>query len=310
MNTIIEGFLSFKLINENRSEKTIIEYRNDLTLFFNFLIENKIINSISINTIKKIQKKDIEMFIMWTATNGIKKKNIESTRARRISAIKSFFKYLAEENFIKDNPSINLKKPKIGKRLPKYLNLNQSIELLNCIDGINKIRDYAIINMFLNTGLRLSELVNINFDSIEGDSLKVIGKGNKERKIFLSETVIQSINNYLKVRPNNLNESALFLSSFKKRINKGTVEYIVKKFLNKINLGDFSTHKLRHTAATLMYQNGAGIKELKEILGHEKINTTEIYTHVDDKQIKKAINSNPLNNLKDRSENYVGEISR
>ena len=200
------------------------------------------------------------------------------------------------------NPASELDSPKILKRLPKYLNIDESKRLLNSIDGKHRERDYAIITLFLNCGLRLSELVNININNIKNDTLTVIGKGNKERTIYLNNACINAINNYLKVRPVNgvKDKNALFLSERKQRISNKTVQSIVKKYIMLAGLDPerYSTHKLRHTAATLMYRYGnVDIRALQRILGHESISTTEIYTHVDDSQLRNAVFSNPLANI-------------
>ena len=204
---------------------------------------------------------------------------------------------------IDENPMQELESPKAKKSLPKYLTLEESLNLLNSIDGKFKERDYCIITLFLNCGLRLSELVNLNYGDIRSDnSMRVTGKGNKERIIYLNDMCIDAINEYMKVRPVDgvKDKYALFLSSRKTRISPKTVQHIVKTFLDKAGLGDqgFSTHKLRHTAATLMYQQGnVDVLLIKEILGHENLSTTEIYTHIVDSQLKDAVSSNPLNRI-------------
>jgi len=190
------------------------------------------------------------------------------------------------------------------KRLPKYLNVDESKKLLSSVTPENTKypeRDFAIITLFLNCGMRLSELVGINLKNIKGDTLTIIGKGNKERTVYLNKACIAAINDYLKTRPVNgvKDKDALFLSERKQRISKNTVQHIVKKFIKEAGLDPnrYSTHKLRHTAATLMYKYGkVDIKTLQELLGHESISTTEIYTHIDNQQIKDAVESNPLAN--------------
>ena len=220
------------------------------------------------------------------------------------------FNYLtAKTNLLEINPAQNLESPKLGKRIPKYLSLDESKKLLKVTaiseNQRNVERDYAIITIFLNCGIRLSELVGINIKDIsfDEDKLNVIGKGNKERTIYLNNACIKAIKAYLDVRPNDIqtpeNEKPLFLSEQKKRISQRTVQTIVKKELQKAGLdtNKYSVHKLRHTAATLMYQNGVDIRALQELLGHESIATTEIYTHVDNEQIRDAVENNPLADL-------------
>lgn len=195
----------------------------------------------------------------------------------------------------------NLDAPKIKKSLPKYLTLEESQKLLSVIDGKFKERDFAIILLFLNCGMRLSELVSIDYNDIRSDNTLVItGKGNKERTVYLNQSCIDAVAEYMKVRPKDgVKDRALFLSARNQRMNPRTVELMVQKYLDKAGLGGrgLSVHKLRHTAATLMYQHGnVDVLVLKEILGHENLGTTEIYTHIQSDAAKKAIESNPLSN--------------
>lgn len=215
-----------------------------------------------------------------------------------------------DQKIINENPAIGIKTPKLEKRMPKYLSLDDSKRLLSVTlddNDENEERDYAIITLFLNCGLRLSELVGINISNIDFSEYKltVIGKGNKERTIYLNEACIEAIQEYIKVRPkegvkkdSKGSDKALFLSKRNERISNRTVQYIVKRELQKAGLdtSKYSTHKLRHTAATLMYQYGhVDIRALQELLGHESIATTEIYTHVSNEQVRNAVESNPLN---------------
>jgi site-specific recombinase XerD len=218
-----------------------------------------------------------------------------------------FFKYLSVQTHqLETNPAELLESPKVKQALPKHLTLEDSLELLKSVEGDNKERDFCILTLFLNCGLRLAELCALNLSSISNDeTLTVIGKGNKERIVYLNSACVTAINNYLAVRPRegiNVNDrNALFISRNKRRISNKTVQHIVKTYLQKSGLGDmgYSTHKLRHTAATLMYQHGnVDIRVLKDILGHANLGTTQIYTHVSDTQIKKAVDSNPLANVK------------
>ena len=229
------------------------------------------------------------------------RKNNESTRARRVISIRRFFIYLTDNlGLLEVNPMKNLDIPKTKKSLPKYLTLEEAQKLLSVIDGPFKERDFAIITLFLNCGMRLSELVSINYNDIKDDgSLVITGKGNKERVIFLNDACIKAIADYMKKRPNDgVKDRALFLSSRNQRISAKTVQHIVYTNLDKAGLGDrgLSVHKLRHTAATLMYQYGnVDLLLLKEVLGHENLGTTEIYTHTTADAAKKAIAANPLN---------------
>ena len=244
---------------------------------------------------------------------AIELKSKSATRARKASTIRVFFNYLSQKaNLIEINPAQNLETPKSDKRLPKYLNLEESKKLLEVTsneDNRNYQRDYAIMTLFLNCGLRLSELVGINIQDIDFSEAKlnVIGKGNKERTIYLNKACLSALSEYLSVRPKNgvkvdklHSEKALFLSERKERISRRTVQYIVNKELKQAgwDSSKYSVHKLRHTAATLMYQYGnVDIRALQELLGHESISTTEIYTHVDNSQVRNAVESNPLANL-------------
>lgn len=232
--------------------------------------------------------------------------NQPATRARKVASLKTFFNYMTTKaNLLEINPAQNLETPKLGKRMPKHLTLEDSKKLLNVVQNVpknkNKERDYCIITLFLNCGMRLSELVGIDIKDIdfESEKMTVLGKGNKERTIYLNNACINSIRDYLAVRPREgikiSDKDALFLSERKERISQRTVQYIVKGYLQQAGLDKYSVHKLRHTAATLMYQYGdVDIRALQELLGHESISTTEIYTHVANKQIRNAVDSNPL----------------
>ena len=216
-----------------------------------------------------------------------------------------FFQYLTNnKGLLETDPMANLDSPKLKKTLPKYLSIEESKRLLSSADGKNKERDYCIITLFLNCGMRLSELVGLNLSSIKSNnSMTVTGKGNKERTVYLNDACISALNAYLAVRPHDgvIDKDALFLSARLRRISPKTVQYIIKTDLEKAGLGGvgYSTHKLRHTAATLMYQTGqVDILTIKEILGHENLNTTQIYTHTNREQLRDAVNSNPLSDLR------------
>ena len=265
------------------------------------------IRNMSLETVSKITLDDIHSFLFYL-TNTYNSK--AATRARKVSSIRVFFNYLCNKaGLIEKNPAQNLETPKLDKRIPKYLTLDDSkklLEAVNDMDDRNKERDYAIITLFLNCGMRLSELVGINIQDIDfGEcKLNVIGKGNKERTIYLNKACVNAIEQYLNVRPKEgidyNSKDALFLSERRERISRRTVQYIVEKELKKAGLDTtkYSTHKLRHTAATLMYQYGeVDIRALQELLGHASISTTEIYTHVANEQVRNAVENNPLANL-------------
>lgn len=314
----LNSFLDYSITILNKSPNSIKEYNYDLANFLKFIkIEYKLtdekdyskidIADLDIDIIKKITLEDIHKYISYMATELRSK---PATRARKVSTIRVFFKYLAvKANLIDVNPAQNLETPKLGKRIPKYLSLDESKKLLEVAgseENRNAERDYAIITLFLNCGMRLSELVNINIKDItfSESKLNVIGKGNKERTIYLNKACVSAINEYLLVRPKEGikydSKDALFLSERRERISNRTVQLIVKKELLKagLDINKYSVHKLRHTAATLMYQYGnVDIRALQELLGHESISTTEIYTHVDNSQIRSAVENNPLANL-------------
>lgn len=312
-------FLNYLENVKGKSINTIKGYSVDLGLFFKFLkvykgLENNIelekieeveISDLSDNFIKDITLSDIYAFLSFLEKV---RNNSAYARARKVATLKSFFKFLNSKiKLIDENPTVELESPKINKRHPVYLTLDQSITVLNSMDKGNKnyYRDYCILTLFLNCGMRLSELCNIEIEKIKGDTLTIIGKGNKERTVYLNEASIAAIENYLKNR-NDLKATEeakkyLFLSSKYRPINKRSVEILVKKHIENAGFKDqkYTPHKLRHTAATLMYKYGnVDIRSLQNILGHENISTTQIYTHVDDETLREAVKTNPLANIK------------
>ena len=303
-------FFNYQATVKNKSELTIDEYAIDLRMFFKYtlhekqrlkcLVEDTDISSLDDAFFNEVTLDDAYQFLSYCKND---RDNKEKARARKVSAIRTFFKYLKMNNVIDDNPMINLDSPKLKKSLPKYLTVEQARRLLSCIDGPNRERDYCIITLFLNCGMRLSELVSLNYNAIRitDDTATVVitGKGNKERTVYLNHACVAAINSYMRVRPKDgvIDKYALFLSNRMTRISPKTVQHLVDVYLDKAGLGGmgFSVHKLRHTAATLMYQTGqVDVLELKEILGHENLNTTQIYTHILDDQLKKAVDANPL----------------
>lgn len=301
-NQILEDFLNYFSTIKNRSKTTIKAYETDLTLFLKFIAERKMYNSdiknVDLKILSSVTLEDLYAYLAYLTNE---RSNSPTARARKVASLKSFYNYLCNKiKLINNNPTLELETPKLGIRQPVYLTLDESKELLDAVDGDFKERDYAILTLFLNCGLRLSELANINIDDIKDDKLTVIGKGNKQRTVYLNEACVNAINNYLKVRPkeNLKDKKALFLSKRLQRISIKTIQYLVKKYLKKANLTDkkYSTHKLRHTAATLMYKYGkVDIRTLQKLLGHSNISTTQIYTHVDDSELREALNKNPLN---------------
>ena len=320
----LNSFLDYSITILNKSPNSVKEYNYDLTNFLKFMVVlfklknetdlSKVdILSFKENYLKKLTLDDIHAYISHLAIDNRSK---ATTRARKVSTIRIFFKYLSQKaNILNINPAQNLETPKLEKRMPKYLSLEDSKKLLSVAeneDNRNYKRDYAITTLFLNCGMRLSELVGININDIDFSECKmtVIGKGNKERTVYLNKSCMIALNDYLSSRPpSNMikhdsknSEKALFLSEQKQRISNRTVQNIISKELKQAGLDtkNLSVHKLRHTAATLMYQYGnVDIRALQELLGHQSISTTEIYTHVNNEQVRNAVESNPLADPKD-----------
>ncbi len=312
---IIKQFLVYNEVIKNKSSATVAEYYLDLITFFRYIktIKGKIpsddefekidISDVDIALVESITTFDLHSYLVYCKNE---RNNNAATRARKVSTLRQFFKFLTSHTHqLSSNPAEMLDAPKKKKSLPKHLTLEDSVELLNSVkqsDSPNAIRDYCIITLFLNCGMRLSELCKLNVTDINSDgSLRIVGKGNKERVIYLNEACTSSLLDYLKIRPNECvpadQKNALFISRNKRRISNKTVQHIVYSYLDKAGLGGqgLSTHKLRHTAATLMYQHGGvDIRVLQNVLGHENLGTTQIYTHVADAQVKQAIESNPL----------------
>lgn len=314
--TILEDYLNYMETIKGASPNTVKEYFYDLRTFFRFIkiryklvdpnteFEEIDISDLDLETIKKITIQDLYSYISFTDK---KRENGNYTRARKVASVRSFFNYLySKVNLIDKNPAESLEFPKRENRHPIYLTLEQSESLLNAVlqndNEFFRKRDYAIIMLFLNCGLRLSELANIDIDKIKDDTISIIGKGNKERTIYLNEACIAAINDYLAVRPKNVKENkALFLSKRHQRMSNRAIQHMIDKYLEKAGLDPrvYSTHKLRHTAATLMYKYGnVDIRALQAILGHESVSTTQIYTHIDNERLREAVKRNPLAKLK------------
>ncbi len=311
---LIQEYFTHQIAVKEKSMLTVLEYASDLRSFFRYikkhygLVDNETpFNKIDISDVSKdlilsLKAKDATNFIAFCNTEL---NNNANTRCRKTSTIRSLYKWIAyHENLLQTNPMEHLESPSHQKSLPKYLTLEDCLKLLQTIDGPNKERDYCIITFFLNCGLRLSELVSLNYQDIRSDNtMRVVGKGKKERTIYLNDACVEAFNAYMKVRPNAdlKDKNALFISRNKRRLCNRSVENIIYTTLEKAGLSGLglSTHKLRHTAATLMYQQGnTDIMLIKEILGHETVATTEIYTHVVNSQLKKAVDNNPLSQIK------------
>lgn len=293
---------------KGKSVNTIKEYALDLHVFFQFMKQYKgldnpeDISDLNFEFVKTIQLVDLYAYLTYMAEE---RQNIATTRARKVACLRSYFKYMSSKaKYIDDNPAKELDSPKTKQSLPRYLDLEESKKLLASVEGENKYRDYAILTLFLNCGLRLSELVNINISDFKDDILIVTGKGNKERVIYLNEACLSAVRNYLRVRPtdNVIDKKALFLSNRLTRISNKTVQWLVKKYIKSAGLDEskYSVHKLRHTAATLMYKYAnTDLRTLQEILGHNQLATTQIYTHIDDAQRRNAVKNNPLSQIKE-----------
>lgn len=314
---IIKEYLFYMQTIKNKSQKTVDEYYIDLRTFFRYiklsrgLVSkdsefNKIkIDDVTIDLIRTITLNDAYEYMDYLLRE---RNNQSAARARKCSSLKGYFNFLfSKKHYLEKNPIAELEMPTKKKSLPKYLTLEQSIELLNAVEGPYKERDYAIITLFLNCGLRVSEMAGLNYMDIRNDNtMRVVGKGNKERVIYLNSACISAVKDYMKVRPVDgvKDKNALFISRNNRRMSVKTIQYMVYKYLEKIGLNaqGYSCHKLRHTAATLMYQHGGvDVRVLKEVLGHENLGTTEIYTHLSSDQFKKASDANPLSKVKKKN---------
>lgn len=322
MPQLVRDFASYKLTIQGCSQKTVDEYLSDLKLFFKYLyakrysidLYSEYFNKIDIARLDNdfmlsVTTEEIYDFFVYVSND---RGNKASAKSRKLSAIKAFYKYLCTKRRILDkNPAIDIETPKKKQSLPKFLSIEESVMLLEAVsndrESKTRERDYCIITLFLNCGMRLSELCGINLNDLDKElrSLRVIGKGNKERIVYLNDACRDALNKYLVIRRSetyrSLNNPALFISKQHKRLSNKTVQWLVYKYLSLAGLDykHYSTHKLRHTAATLMYQTGqVDVRVLKEILGHEQLNTTQIYTHVSNKGMQDAINANPLANIK------------
>lgn len=296
---ILDNYETYLSIIQEKSIQTIKGYIMDIEIFIDYLKEQDKFKDISFdeNFIKAIELSDIYGFLNYLKKD---RNNCANTRARKIASIKSFFKYcINKAEIITADPTSRLETPKISKKQINYLTLEECKLLLANIVGRNKERDYAIITVFLNTGVRLSELRHIEISKIKDDTLIVRGKGDKERTVYLNDVTLNAINDYKLCRKGK--SRYLFLSERGNVLSKREIQYIVQKNLEHAGFDTkkYTTHKLRHTAATLLYKHSkVDIRTLQVILGHKNINTTQIYTHVDDEEVRKAVKSNPLNTKK------------
>ncbi|HPY97490.1 MAG TPA: tyrosine recombinase XerC [Clostridia bacterium] len=304
-------FLSYLETIQNRSPQTVNEYYYDIRMFLRFVkilkfnakeeFDEITVKDMDVRVLEKLTLSDFYAYMTFLSRNrGASSK----TRARKVASLRSFYKYLfSKVKLINNNPALELETPKHKKGLPRYLNLEESTKLLDNVESRHEKRDFAMLTLLLNCGIRISELVGINITDYRDDTIKISGKGNKERTIYLNDACRNAINEYMAVRPNDkaVDKNAMFLSERYTRISRKTVHVIVKKQLSNagIDTTKYSAHKLRHTAATLMYKHGdVDIRALQRILGHESIATTEIYTHLDDEQLRSATKKNPLADYK------------
>ena len=327
---ILRDFLAYHETIKAHSKRTVDEYFLDLRNFFRYLkqvrdpslagcaLDEIDIMDVDLEFVASVTLTDIYGYMTYLSRDRVRHQNSSrsdyglnaASRARKIATIRSFYNYLTNKaHLLRENPVKDLDSPKIKKELPKYLTLDESIRLLSAVDGKNQERDYCILTLFLNCGMRLSELVSINMSDVihNNSTLRIIGKGSKERIVYLNDACLASIDAYVRVRPKDdvKDKNALFISNRGTRISPKTVQAMVNKYLTKIGLGGagYSVHKLRHTAATLMYQYGnVDIRVLQDILGHENLGTTEIYTHTSSKQMEEAVNANPLSKMREKTD--------
>jgi len=324
---IVCDFLSYHETIKAHSRKTVDEYFLDLRNFLRYMKQSRYqelrdipldeisILDVDIDFIRSITLTDIYAYLTYLSRDRAQQPNSDktdfglspATRARKIATLRSFFNYLTlKVHLLDENPIKELDSPKLKKSLPKYLTLDESVGLLENVDGANSERDYCILTLFLNCGLRISELIGLNLNDIQGDALRVLGKGNKTRIVYLNDACKDALSRYLAVRRpiSGRDANALFLSTRNQRISRSNVHALVKKHLSHAGLdsSEYSSHKLRHTAATLMLQNGVDVKAVQEVLGHEHLNTTEIYTHIDNEALRVAARANPLSKVKSRKE--------
>ena len=317
---ILQEFLNYHESILSHSAKTVDEYFLDLRAFFRYLklrrdpslaqtpFQEISILDVDLDFVAQTQLSEIYGFLTYLSGGAQAGKAESSTRARKCAAIRSFFNYLCvHARQLETDPTQALNNPKLRKPRPRYLSLSESLQLLEAVSGPNEIRDYCILTLFLNCGLRVGELVGLNVQNVRDDTLRVLGKGNKERQLYLNEACLSALAEYLAIRPQPKDDprhkDALFVSRNKTRLTTRAVENIVQKAVTQAGLDpSYSPHKLRHTAATLMLNNGVDIRTLQDVLGHENLGTTQIYTHISDANMKMAVDANPLAKVKKQEE--------
>lgn len=310
---LIREFLVYHETIQGHSRQTIDEYYLDLRSFFRFLKQSRRlvpadlpvdeipIDDVALPLVRSVTLKDVYDYMGFLSRD---RRLNNASRARKAATLRSFYKYLTNKAKLMDvNPIQELDPPRLKKTLPKYLNFNESVNLLESVEGQNAVRDFCILTLFLNCGLRISELVGLNKTDVRGDQLRVLGKGNKERILYLNDSCQKALQDWIVERDMLTldNENALFVTKQnRKRITRAAVHKLVKKHLADAGLDStqYSAHKLRHTAATLMLQNGVDVRTLQEVLGHDHLNTTQIYTHVDNESLRAAAKASPLSHVK------------
>lgn len=324
---ILREFLSYHETIKGQSSRTIHEYYLDLRMFLRFVkliklempystdLETISIKDVDLAFIKNISVTDVYDFLSYLSNDRVVNENTRAesvglepvSRSRKLSAIKSFYKYLTvRTKLLDENPVKDLEYPKLRRSLPKYLTLEQSSKLLESVRGANETRDFAILMIFLNCGVRISELVGLNLSDVYDDRLRIVGKGNKERFVYMGSTCKSAIDAYIQGVRSKIegidDNPSLFISRDKNRMSTSAVHRLVKKHLAAagIDSTQYSAHKLRHTAATLMLSGGVDVKTVQEVLGHEHLNTTEIYTHIENTELKIAAEANPISRLRVR----------
>ena len=319
---VLRDFLAYHETIKAHSRRTVDEYFLDLRNFFRYMkqvrdpslrdrrLDEIPILDVDLDFVKSVTLTDIYGYMTYLSRDRIQHQNSSisdyglnaASRARKIATLRSFYNYLTNKvHLLDENPVKDIDSPKTMKSLPKYLTLDESIQLLSSVSGKNSERDYCILTLFLNCGLRISELVGLDLNDIQDEALRVLGKGNKTRIVYLNDACKSALRQYLAVRRpiTGRDQNALFLSEQNKRISRSGVHALVKKHLGEAGLdaAEYSAHKLRHTAATLMLQNGVDVKAVQEVLGHEHLNTTEIYTHIDNEALRVAAKANPLSHV-------------
>ncbi len=323
---IIRDFLTYHQTIQGHSAKTVDEYFLDLRGFFRFLKHDRrlvpadipmdqiSISDVDLDLVRSVTLTDVYAYMDYLSRDRVTHPNSANqsvglspaSKARKVATIRSFYKYLTvKAKLLTENPVQDLDSPRLRKSLPKYLDLEESVALLDHVDGSNRERDYCILTLFLNCGLRISELVGLDMGDVRGDQLRVLGKGNKERILYLNDACIRAIQDWLEAREHlaSTDPNALFITRSHKRITRAAVHKLVKKHLAAAGLDSrqYSSHKLRHTAATLMLQNGVDVRALQEVLGHDHLNTTQIYTHVANDDLRAAAQANPLARVKKKT---------